>query len=469
MKSNKFLYLSLLFLILISPDPLLMAYTAGVFIIIIKYMWRINETKHLFVSLIMYWLVVSLLLPYGSIFSIPLADLSYYGNSETLPLANFLGVTSLVFFILGIQIPVSKIKILDLKNLSHELSYYDSRKIIFTYIIFSVSSNVFLKLLLTASAGQLFFAFLNFKWVMLTFLVVHSLLFPSNIKYVIIIVSIEIILSFSGFWSSFKDYIIILLGAFFLLNKRISFKNIIYISITLSILYVFLVIWTKSKGEYRFYLTGGERTQAVVQNNSLENIGIFYSIVKKDFNSNNFLESFKQGNISLLYRISYIEYFSMALKQVPTMIPYENGKLTKEAIMHVLQPRIFFPDKKAIDDSEITSKYTGISFSGREQGASFSLGMVPECYIDFGPFYMFLPIFIYGICMGLMYSYFMKKARNIIWGLCYSAPMYNFLPAFGIPSTKFFGWSITYFLGIWFINKYLVKHLNKWMIKREYK
>ena len=36
------------------------------------------------------------------------------------------------------------------------------------------------------------------------------------------------------------------------------------------------------------------------------------------------------------------------MKQVPDVIPYENGKLLLDAFEHVLNPRIFSKDKKVI-------------------------------------------------------------------------------------------------------------------------
>jgi hypothetical protein len=452
--------------ILISPDPFSMAYAGLLFLLVMKLMWRSNEPKHLFIGLLMYWFVVALLLPYGAFFKIPLSDLSEYGKSNTLVLANFLALTSLLFFMIGIYLPLKNIFILNLKSVESYLVRYDGKKLFIVYVIFSVSSNFFLKYMLSASAGQLLIALVNFKWVLLTFLITHTLLFSANQKYVIILVAVEFFLSFSGFWSNFKDYLIVALGSFLMLNRTIKIKNFIFIFISVLIGYFFLVFWSFSKGEYRRYLTGGERSQVVLKNDTFENLGVLFKIFQRDFLSDNFAENFADGSQRLLYRISYIDYFSLTLSRVPTFMPHENGKLTQEAFQHIFKPRLFFPDKKIIDDSEITSKYTGKSFSGINEGASFSLGLVPECYIDFGLYLMFIPVFIYGIWIGLMYKFFLVKGYNIIWGLCYTAPMYNFLTCYGIPSTKFLGWSLTYFFGIWFINKYLVAFLDRWMLKK---
>ena len=164
--------------------------------------------------------------------------------------------------------------------------------------------------------------------------------------------------------------------------------------------------------------------------------------------------------------MSYVEFLALTMKQVPTYIPHENGNLFISALEHILKPRILFPDKKPIYDSELTSKYTGVQFAGAEQGTSFSLGTVAESYVDFGKYYMFIPIFFFGLWIGWMYKYFIVNGYNIIWGMCYSAPIFQFAWSFPVPTAKFFGWSVTYFIGFWFLNKYIIKYLDNWLLKK---
>jgi hypothetical protein len=315
----------------------------------------------------------------------------------------------------------------------------------------------------------MFLGFVHFKWVFLTLLILHTSIIPSNTKYVLIFIAFEILLSFSGFWASFKDYILVAVGAFFTLNRRISTKALIVTLFTGLLTFFIFVVWSASKGRYRAYLTGGERTQAVVQTDQLKNISTLWEIITEDFSAENFSESFSRGSQSLLYRISYVEYFALALKQVPTFLPHENGQLLIDAIEHVLKPRILFPDKKQIYDSDLTSKYTGISFAGRDEGVSFSLGYVPEAYIDFGPVYMFIPIFFFGLFFGWMYKTLLLKGYNIVWGICYSAPIFQFAWMFPVPGTKLLGWSIVYFVNFYLINRYLVKYLDTWLLRKEFK
>lgn len=468
MKFNISHFYVLGFFVLISPDPLLMFVSGAVLLLTFKLMWRINEPKHLLVNLILNWMVVAILLPYGAILQKPLAYLSIY-KSDSIVYATWLAVLSQVFYLLGIYIPIVNLVIPRTEKLQLVLSRYDGKKLFSAYVAYSFLSAILTPILLGNSGGQMLMGLVYFKWVFLTFLIVHTSVIPSNTKYVLLFVGFEILLSFSGFWASFKDYILVALGAFFTLNRKISAKAFFTTLLVSFLTFFIFVVWSASKGKYRAYLTGGLRTQNVVQSDQLNNIAVLWDIVSDDFSSENFSESFERGRDALIYRISYVEYFALTLKQVPTFIPHENGQMIKDAVEHILKPRILFPDKKVIYDSDITSKYTGISFAGRDEGVSFSLGAVAEAYIDFGNVYMFIPIFIYGLLFGWMYKTLLLKGYNIVWGICYSAPLFQYLWMFPVPGTKLLGWSITYFVNFYLINRYLVKYLDRWLLLKEFK
>jgi hypothetical protein len=309
----------------------------------------------------------------------------------------------------------------------------------------------------------------QFKWCILSFIIIQTVALKQGKRKLIILILIEILLSFSGFWSSFKDYILIVIASYLIFAKRVSFKNTIILSFSFILILSLSVIWTYSKGEYRKYLTGGARSQFVVQNDQIKNISKFFEIVSKDFTYLKFIDNYHVGLESLVDRVSSVEFLGMTMQNVPTFIPHENGNLLINSLEHIIKPRLLFPDKKPIYDSELTSKYTGRKFSGYEEGASFSLGTVAEAYIDFGKIYMFIPIFIFGLWIGWLYRYFIINGYNLIWSLVLTAPVYKFAWSFSLTTSKFLGWSITYFVTFWFINKFLIKYLDHWLLKAEYK
>lgn len=469
MRPGYFSFLILAIFVLISKDPILMLGVGLVLFYVLRFMWRENEPKHLLVNMVLYLMVIGILLPYGAIFQKPLIELSRYGGTDKVPEATWLGAIALLLIVTGIHIPIRKLVVSSKEVLLNILEKYDGQRLFTGYIIYSFIAAFLSRVLLGFAGGQMLMSLVYFKWTFLTLLIIHTLVIPSNTKYVLLFVFFEVLLSLSGFWSDFKDYVLVSIGAFFTLSRKVSFKEFFYTVLIGAILFIVSTVWSYSKGEYRAFLTGGERSQIVVQSNQLENIQKLFEIVQKDFSSENFSKSFSKGSENLIFRVSYVEFLALTLKYVPAFTPHEDGQLLTGALEHVLKPRILFPDKKVIYDSELTSKYTGIKFASRDEGTSFSLGTVAEAYIDFGYIWMFAPIFFYGLLLGYMYRTLLLKGYNLVWGLCYSAPILQFAWSFPVPTTKYLGWSITYFVGFYLINRYLIQYLDRWLLRKEFR
>lgn len=432
---------------------------------VFKIGWRENETKNLLINLVLYWAIVAILIPYADLIGKPLDQLYVFGKSD-ITAASWIGLTALLFYLLGIQFSIKSIRSVDKDVLASLFSQYNGRKIILAYVVVSVFAILVQQIILFVPGGQILLTVSYLKWVLLTFLIVHTVAVGSNRFLVVLIISIEILLSFSGFWAAFKDYIIVAIAAFLLISPRFSIRSYLLLLGILVFAFFLSVVWTYSKGEYRKYLTGGERSQVIVQQDQFNNLRKFIEIVQNDFSADNFKTSFYAGMDNLIHRISYVEFLALTMKHVPAQRPHENGKLLKNAFEHVFKPRFLFPDKKPIFDSELTSAYTGVQFSGAEQGTSFSLGTVSESYVDFGKFFMFIPVLFFGCWIGWLYRYFIVNGYNIIWGMCYSAPIFQFAWSFPVPTSKFLGWSVTYFIGFWFLNKFLIKYLDRFLLNK---
>jgi hypothetical protein len=449
---------------LLTNESFLFFYSGALLLYILNAFWRENEPKHILVNLLLYWAVVAILIPYSAITNESLNQLTKYGKSD-IKFASWLGLIALTVYIIGVKSCLLSIQTINFNRILSILSKYNGRRIILIYSIISFLAVLINASILKIPGGQLLLSVVYLKWVLLTLLILHTLVNEKNRNVVLLIVLVETLLSFGGFWAAFKDYVLVGIGAYLMLSPRVNFKSTILLIFIGGITLLLSVIWTYSKSEYRKYLTGGERSQYVVQQDQLNNLFKFFEIVSKDFSPENFSRSFSEGIENLVYRISYVEFLALSINQVPTYLPHEDGRLLKNAIEHVLKPRLLFPEKKSIYDSELTSKYTGVQFSGAEQGASFSLGTVAESYVDFGKYYMFIPIFLFGLWIGWIYRYFILNGYNVVWGMCYSAPIFQFAWSFPVPTSKFLGWSITYFIGFWFLNKYLIQYLDRWLLK----
>ena len=143
MKFNIIHILILAFFVLISPDPLLMFVSGLVLFITFILMWRVNEPKHLLVNLVLNWMVVALLLPFGAIFQKPLSTLSLY-KSDSIVYATWLAIVSQVFYLFGIYLPIRNLVVTRMERLQIVLSRYDGKKLFTSYIIYSFFSAIFL-------------------------------------------------------------------------------------------------------------------------------------------------------------------------------------------------------------------------------------------------------------------------------------------------------------------------------------
>ena len=115
---------------------------------------------------------------------------------------------------------------------------------------------------------------------------------------------------------------------------------------------------------------------------------------------------------ALVDRMWAVYYPALALERVPSVLPHTNGEILTAALVHIVTPRVFFPDKPELpSDSDEVRKYSGVMVAGREQGTSIAFGYAPEAYVDFGMPLMFAPVFLFGFAMGTTYAW----ARRLLW------------------------------------------------------
>lgn len=134
----------------------------------------------------------------------------------------------------------------------------------------------------------------------------------------------------------------------------------------------------------------------------IEKAGVFASTVQESTSDLDWGDAWD----SLAARLSSgLGYFSHVLERVPEIIPFENGRLVRRALEHIFMPRLLFPDKPNLGaDSWLVLQYAGLPAAGEEQATSVGLGYMAEFYIDYGVPGMFLPIFLYGLVVGLIYA-----------------------------------------------------------------
>ena len=217
---------------------------------------------------------------------------------------------------------------------------------------------------------------------------------------------IEFMIGLTGFFSGFKTVIIYLVIAVLSVMTALKIRHLAFLALTAVLLIGLGLFWTAIKVEYRMFLSGGERSQLIVvsktdQINYL--LGAVRNMDKIDWS---------EATQGMLNRLQYTRMFQLTLDHVPANTAHAQGACWQSAVCHVLMPRLLFPDKAALDDSQHAAAYTGITWAGAAEGSSISLGYIAESYVDFGVPGMFLPILIISLGFGYLYSRVVIQAAD---------------------------------------------------------
>jgi hypothetical protein len=390
---------------------------------------------------------------YCNFLGIPLNGLfkGTYFPAELMEYTDYLSITGVYFYTFGIFMAVRRLKIV----VSDKVwDMYDPRKIFQTYIVVSIIINASqLAIWAFPNLVQYFFFFFYIKWgfFLVTFISIFKRA-PHLKIFLFAVIGIEFVLGLSSFFASnFLNILLFSLIGYAAVSKKITYIKAAAFVVMGAVLVHIAILWTASKTTYRSYLNQGQISQTVTVSKEDARKKLLELIVKVD------AKTYNDAIQIMINRIGYIQYFASAIRFVPARVPYEDGKLYLAAIEHYLVPRFVNPDKEILDDSKHTNKYTGLGVSGRNRATSFSLGSFADAYIDFGPVFMFIPIFLFGYLIG---SFFRYLYRPNLWGIIFTGPFFLLINVYGADTTKALGFILIYFLVMAILNKRIVKHID---------
>lgn len=450
-----FVIIIIAFFTILSNQPLLMFTALLSFFAVSKLFWRDNEPKVLFFALAMFWLTITVKLFYAIYAGVPYESLS---NSANIIDTTYSALFAFVFFSLGIYITTNKTRSKFAIDFKDNFGYSPRRMIII--YAGSIAGSLIIRSAFGMIRGfdQIVFGIIDLKMGFLIFPVLAVYQRRDNLPFAVALILFEVVLSFFSYFSWFKEILFALL--ILLLTRKINFnyKSLVaYTLILFSTLYL-LVSWQMIKDEYRAFLNKGERAQvvSVTREEALDKLQELASADKKDDKKDKVL-------YASIDRLSYIEFYSESRMKVPVFMPYENGKLWAANIAHILLPRMFFPDKEPIDDSKMVNKYCFRKVLTQAHGVSMSLGFIAESYIDFGPVFMYIIIFLVGCFMGLIYASIMRQCINDLWAYAMVLPLYMKISCNGTPGTKILGWMITYYIAFIIFRKFLMNPIDRYL------
>jgi hypothetical protein len=424
--------------------------------------WEENTPPVIIAGIGFQWLSVAI----GHIYLI-LTDQKYEillwhpeSSLEKIETTYWLSIFGILFFALGIKSAIRNLRPLKLSiNL---IEKYDTFKIIILYASFSAFVSSLFGLLRFAAPGisQPVGMLLYLKWSLLYIMIYNSYKKNEHKNIVLAIIIIEIILGFTGFFSVFKDILILLPIIYLTFNKIRGIKQIGFLILMAAILINIGAVWSYVKVGYREFLSGGKREQIV----TVSKQEALSKLI--DLTSQINAKSYQIGMEALVKRIYFLEYFSASVKYIPARHPYFNGENWGNALKHVVMPRMIFPEKEAIDDSKQTTKLSGIIVADSSQGTSISIGYMAESYADFGIPFLFIPVFLLGLLMGLIYKFLMQSYQNPLWNYALVMPMYFLIDVFGDNIIKIMGNTVMFLLVFVIFVKFVLPYADSFIRKK---
>lgn len=392
-----------------TSNQWLSLFSVVVLFLIFKLIWIIRAPAILVYCLCFQWVQSSVRLIQANIVS---QNINEFGNSTVAGTSIFLALNAVLISTIILHL-ILKRKHFSLEKMNQTLSTISLTRTFIVWLIFFLLTPIF-KFIQIGGLSQIVYPLLSIKWILYCLIFLLGSVQKKGSIYFWSIFSTELLLGFTGYFSEFKTVIFFSLIIGMSIIESINFRNfILSLSIILTVLPLAL-FWTSVKADFRGYINQGKSAQIVLVNRSQA-----LAFIREKFNAFNFSQAIESVE-PLLDRIQYTRMLQFVLEYVPNDSPHEDGKLWGSAINHVLTPRLLFPNKAALNDSEIANKYTGHSWAGVNEGTSIGIGFFAESYVDFGSIGMYFPIAVLALIVGGIYSFFVSRT-SVFWILDYLA------------------------------------------------
>ncbi len=424
-----------------------------------KLLWRPGQPQTLFFIIMFQWLQAFGPVLQSLIEGVPYADMMGVPEFEQ---AIWLSLASVAVLALGTWLISRKSDARNLTEMARGLIHLNGNRLLVAWFVCTLATAVVLiGGRMYAPITQAFSAVEMMKWAVVLLIFYRWTATGKGMAMALGLLVLESLIGLTGFFSTFKTvfFALIIAGTG---TVRLTPLRVFVLILMGIIMLLFFGFWQVVKGYYRNYMSDGERAQIITVSLSdrVKWMGEAVRLVS--------MEHLEQGWQEGLKRMSYVDYFGYAIKNVPAVVPFTGGQLWGEAVQHTLMPRIFFPNKAALDDSARTNAYCGISVTGADEGTSIGIGFVGESYIDFGPWGMFLPILSWGAFVGLCYHWLRKHAPRALLGMAMgTALVLQNAMLIETSNIKMFGGMIVGFLGLAIAAKFFGRGLWAWLIKAE--
>ena len=456
---------------LATANPMLTAVGILAVPLLVTLLWRSGEPPILLACCLMQWLQVMVPIFYadlvgnslslesmelGSDRSVVIFNTSGFSNQAK---ATWLSLGGILAMAVGMRLALKHRLGSAASQIERELKELSLPRIFYAYLAgFGLSSVCNTAAWYLGGLAQLVLAVGVIKWVMLWILCCCAFVQAKGYRFVLVALVVEVAIGFLSFFAHYKEAFFVLGIAMFSVRGKLSTRVRLGLGCAVAGLLCMMIFWQAVKMEYRVFLSGGTAgySTGMSVGEQVRKLGQLLASLDA--------ETIEIGIGSLVSRVGYTELFAATLEWVPANEPHAGGELLKGAILHPLMPRLLFPNKEAIDDSERTRRFTGLAVSGSQSGTSIGVGYMAECYVDFGATLMFVPILLLGYVLGWLYRAFAFSGQSRVWGTALAiATLFVTLQAFATTGSKLYGAVLTTGLVLFAINYLVGARILHWL------
>ncbi|PYR73742.1 MAG: hypothetical protein DMF87_24790, partial [Acidobacteria bacterium] len=217
---------------------------------------------------------------------------------------------------------------------------------------------------------------------------------------------IEVAVGFTGYFAGFREPLIMCVIAIFEVFNRRDVRHWAFAGVLALILAVSSIVWISVRGQLR-----QEIDDEVLSASRVERFDRARTLTSGLASEG--ASDYADATTTLIDRLWAIKYPAMAIERVPALVPHTNGEMMRTALVHIITPRFLYPDKPdLVSDSELVRKYAGVKVAGLESNTSIAFGYVAESYVDYGLPWMFLPVIIFGLLVGVTFQMWLSVIQH---------------------------------------------------------
>jgi hypothetical protein len=248
---------------------------------------------------------------------------------------------------------------------------------------------------------------LKYIWIYL----IAATVFKTNRNYLWLafVIVIEFVVGITSFFGTYKEAVFVTLIALMASGRRLT-PVTWGVGATLMVFVVWAsLFWTSIKPDYRFWVSGYTNEQVIVRSFSERAAWVVDRFINEKVD-------YDRATQDMVSRAGNTVLFALLLSRQEAGFTFDAPNRYLAGLEHVLMPRILFPDKAALDDSRLTSEFTGRQIN---ENTSISIGYIAEALYDFQFPAMLLPVVGIGLMLGLTAIFYMTRRVPLVVRECF--------------------------------------------------